>query len=241
MPVIGFLDGQSARVRRISVAPFRQGLREAGYVEGQNVAIEYRWRTGNTIELPALAADLVRRRVAVIVAHAPEHGSRRQGRDHDDPDRVQRRRRPGRIRSRRQPEPAGRQCNRLRDHEDPAGAKQLELLRELVPNAAPIGFLVDPTNPIRVRHPDRVAAGCASTLKSGSRVSVTSRTGDTFVTLAQLRAEAVVVGNDIFFAAGATVSSPWRTLRGARDLSARIKPSAGGLMGYGAASAMPII
>ena len=69
MPVIGYLGSQSADIDYESVTvPFLQGLKEAGYVEGQNVAVEYRWAENQTDRLPALAADLVRSRVAVIAA-----------------------------------------------------------------------------------------------------------------------------------------------------------------------------
>src|SRR6516225_5163804 len=69
MPVIGYLGSQSADVDyKIATVPFLQGLKETGYVEGQNVAIEYRFAENQVDRLPALAADLVRRRVAVIVA-----------------------------------------------------------------------------------------------------------------------------------------------------------------------------
>jgi putative ABC transport system substrate-binding protein len=71
MPVVGFLSNSSADDEyKIGTVPFLQGLKEAGYVEGQNVAIEYRWAEYQPDRLPALAADLVRRRVAVIVARA---------------------------------------------------------------------------------------------------------------------------------------------------------------------------
>ena len=68
MPVIGFLEGRSPEALTERLRGFRQGLKEAGYVEGENVTIVYRWAENQTDRLPALAADLVRRRVDVIVS-----------------------------------------------------------------------------------------------------------------------------------------------------------------------------
>src|SRR5262249_53238143 len=68
MPVVGFLNASSPGPLRQQIAAFREGLKESGYVEGQNVAVEYRWAEGNYDQLPALVADLVRRQVNVIVS-----------------------------------------------------------------------------------------------------------------------------------------------------------------------------
>src|SRR5215468_2016725 len=70
MPVIGFLNGGTPEGYADMVAAFHQGLRELGYVVGENVAIEYRWARGQYDQLPALVAELVRRKVAVIVANS---------------------------------------------------------------------------------------------------------------------------------------------------------------------------
>jgi putative tryptophan/tyrosine transport system substrate-binding protein len=88
-PVIGFLSSQSADDEYKNViVPFLQGLKETGYVEGQNVAVEYRYAENQYHRLPALAADLVRRRVAVIVASGPPRNAGGEGRHRDHTDRL---------------------------------------------------------------------------------------------------------------------------------------------------------
>jgi putative ABC transport system substrate-binding protein len=88
VPVIGYLSAQSADDEyKYGTVPFLQGLKETGYVEGQNVAVEYRYAENQLDRLPALAADLVRRRVTVIVVSGtPDAGG--EGSDHRHPDRL---------------------------------------------------------------------------------------------------------------------------------------------------------
>src|SRR6516225_5536760 len=113
IPVIGFLNPTwlDAWMDRL-LRGFRQGLKETGFVEGENVAIEYRWADNQIDRLPALAGELVRRQVAVIVATGgiPSPLAAKAGND-DDPHRLQRRRRPGQAWSYRQSRSAGRQSD----------------------------------------------------------------------------------------------------------------------------------
>ena len=178
-------------VSRSTLRAFRQGLSEAGYVEGQNVAIEYRWAEGQYDRLPALAADLVRRQVAVIADRRHSFGAGGQGGDRDDPDRLHRRRRSGQAWSRRQPQPAGRQCHR-REHVSPSELepKRLELLRELVPDAALIALLVNPNSPIAADRVERRAGGgarCRAANPHPERQQRTARSMRPSQTLAQSR------------------------------------------------------
>jgi hypothetical protein len=110
MPVIGLLHSQSPEEYAGLLRRFRQGLRDTGFVEGENLSIEYRWANNQLERLPALAAELIRRRVAVIVSLGSATVA--LAGDHDHPHRFQQRRRPDQARDRREPRSAGRQPDR---------------------------------------------------------------------------------------------------------------------------------
>ena len=149
MPVIGYLDSDSPGPTAPSVAAFRQGLSETGYVEGQNVAIEYRWAEGHYDRLPALAADLVGRKVDVIAAWRHRCGTSGEKCDLDDPDRLYRssptRSEPGLVASLARPGGNLTGVSLLAVELTP---KRLELISELVPQARVIALLVNPNNPV---------------------------------------------------------------------------------------------
>ena len=148
MPVVGFLHLGSPESVAPSIAAFHQGLKEAGFIEGRNVAIEYRWAQGQYDRLPALAADLVRRQVTVIAACATSApGLAAKAATSAIPivfqtggDPVQ----DGLVTSMNRPGHNVTGVSRLSVTLEP---KRLELLRELSPKTTVIGLLVNPTNP----------------------------------------------------------------------------------------------
>ena len=148
MPVIGYLGQQSADddYKNVTV-PFLQGLKETGYVEGQNVAVEYRWAENQYDRLPALAADLVRRRVAVIVASGTPAALAAKAATTTIPivfatggDPVAL----GLVASLNRP---GANVTGSANLGAELAPKRLQLLRELIPNAALFGVLADPAFP----------------------------------------------------------------------------------------------
>ena len=226
MPVIGFLNMQSPEAFAERLRGFRQGLKDTGYVEGENVAIEYRWAENQIDRLPALAAELVRRQVAVIAATGGyRFGVRGQGRNHDDPHRLPCRRRPGEAWSCRQPRPAGRQPDGINFFADELTAKRLELLRELVPGAARVAVLVNPANVTSTETTVRDVEAAARAM--GLQIQVlnasTSREIDAaFAAFVRERPDALFVGPDAFFTARRRpIGHSWPSRHaGARDISA---------------------
>ena len=147
MPTIGYLNAGSSDSQSVNLAVFRQSLAGAGYVEGQNVAIEYRWSRDQPDRLPALAAELVGRKVAVLyaVSNAAAYAAKAATSttpivflSGGDPVEI------GLVASLNRPD--GNATGVTLFLNELAG-KRLELLRETVPNVAIIAFMVNPTNP----------------------------------------------------------------------------------------------
>jgi putative ABC transport system substrate-binding protein len=203
MPVIGYLGSGSPGPNAPFMAAFRQGLSEAGYVEGQNVTIEYRWAEGHDDRLPALAADLVARKVDVIVA-GPGIYSAMAAKNAtstipivfigvSDPVGV------GLVASLARP---GGNLTGFSGINAELMPKLLELLSELVPQAGVIALLVNPNNPnaepmIRdVQAAARAKGLRLPILKAGTEGEIDAA----FASLPELQVRALVVGADGFFA-----------------------------------------
>jgi putative tryptophan/tyrosine transport system substrate-binding protein len=237
MPVIGFLGGGSPDAFAHVVAAFRQGLYETGFAEGQNVTIEYRWAEGQYDRLPALVADLIRQKPAVIVATGGDVGVRAAKKATTTIPIV--------FTSGSDPVAAGFVSSLNRPGGNVTGVslfvsvlegKKLELLRELVPTAAVIGFLLNPNNPrADVDTADMQAAARALgkqlvILKAGSENDFDA----VLTNLAQQPVDALVVHTEPFFLSrrdhlvelAARYSIP--TIYGLREFAA-----AGGLISYG--------
>ena len=201
MPVIGFLSSRSPGEAALLVAAFRQGLNETGYIEGQNLAIEYRWAEGHYDRLPALAADLVERKVAVIAAlgGTPSARSAKNATPTipivfsmgDDPVAI------GLIASLARP---GGNLTGLSFLVTELTPKRLELLIELVPQAKVIALLINPANTGAERsvRETQEAARAKGVQLPILRAGTESDIDAAFSSLVQLQAGALVVQADPF-------------------------------------------
>jgi putative tryptophan/tyrosine transport system substrate-binding protein len=236
MPVIGFLNGASAEGYALYVSAFRQGLKEAGYVEGQNVAIEYRWADGHYEQLPALAADLVRRRVSVIAATSTPANLVAKAATTTipivfttggDPVRV------GLVASMNRP---GGNVTGVSSLDVEVAPKRLELAHELVPTATTIALLVKPTDPNSetLSKELAVAAPALGVQLHVVHANTEREIDEAFATVAQVRAGALVIGADAYFNTR-LVQLGALTLRYAVPTIYQYRQfaDAGGLMSYG--------
>jgi putative ABC transport system substrate-binding protein len=201
MPVIGYLNSRSRDTDTLFLAAFHRGLNETGYVEGQNVAIEYRWAEGQYERLRVLATDLVDRRVTVMAATSTPAALAAKAATSTipivftsaaDPVEI------GLVDSLSRPSGNATGVNIYLSH---LGAKRLELLRELVPNAAVIGMLVNPNFPDAESQAKDVEEA-ARTL--GQQVHVVNANSEgnfnqAFATFIEMKADALLISLDSFF------------------------------------------
>jgi putative ABC transport system substrate-binding protein len=237
MPVIGFLGAPSPAPYARYVAALRQGLKEAGYIEGQNVTIEYRWAEGQYDRLPALAADLVSRRVAAIVpiGGAPATVAAKEATSTipiifnmtADPVEL------GLVASLNRP---GGNITGVTMLGVELEVKRLELLHELVPTSALIGMLVNPNNAQAKTQSRDVQAAARSIHRQVLilNASTEREIQKAFATFVQDRVGALLVGADTFFTSEPTLF----VVLSARHAIPAIYPwrshvDAGGLMSYG--------
>jgi putative ABC transport system substrate-binding protein len=238
MPVIGFLHSGTAAPFETQLAAFQQGLKEGGYVVGQNVAIEYRWAEGKFDRLPELAADLVRRKVNVIAAVGgpPSNLAAKNAtttipvvfNTGADPVKM------GLVTNVRQP---GGNVTGITFFSEELGTKALSLMRDLVPGAKTFGLMVNPNNPETPRRSaDAVAAARALGLTMEVVHAATPPEIDkAFDSLSERRVGALLLGADAFY--GGRVQQ-FVSLAARHKLPAmyyrREFAEAGGLASYGA-------
>jgi putative tryptophan/tyrosine transport system substrate-binding protein len=200
--LVGFLNPGSPEPSSFLVAAFREGLKNASYVEGKNVSIEYRWARGHYDQLEILAADLVRRQVAVIAATGGTIAAKAAKAATstipiifnvgDDPIRS------GLVASFNRP---GGNITGVNTLSPALETKRLGLLRELVPRSAIVAVLLNATNP-DVAPQQRDMNAAATALGEDLRFFYASNEKDldtAFESLVQQRADALLVGNDVFF------------------------------------------
>jgi len=204
MPVIGFLNPASAKGYAGQLSAFLRGLSEAGYVDGHNVAIEYRWAEGRNDRLPAMAADLVQRQVTVIAATTTPAALAAKAATttipivfHIGGDPVAL----GLVASLNRPGGNVTGVTQLNEQETP---KRLQLLHELLPTATIIALLVNPADSVQAKTQSREVLSAAHSLGLELHVLNASTEDDlnaVFANLIQLRAGGLVIAPDVFFMA----------------------------------------
>jgi putative ABC transport system substrate-binding protein len=238
MPVIGFLNGASPKGYERNVTAFLRGLKEAGYVEGQNVAIAYRWAENHYDKLPALAADLIQRQVNVIAATSTPAALAAKAAATTIPiifemagDPVQL----GIVNSLNRP---GGNVTGVAGMNWEILPKRLELLHELLPTARVMALLINPTDAVYAEMQSRAVLAAAHTLGLELRILNASTESDfdsIFANLVHLGAGGLVIGGDAFFnsrikqLAALAVQHAVPAVYQWRDFVA-----AGGLLSYGA-------
>jgi putative ABC transport system substrate-binding protein len=207
MPVVGFLNGASPDGYAHQLTAFRQGLKEAGYVEGQNVAIEFRWAEGHYERLPDMAADLVHRQVSVIAATSTPANLVAKNTTNTIPivftagsDPVQL----GLVASLGRPDGNVTGATQLTGEVAP---KRVELAHELYPKAPLIALLLNPENPSTesVATASRAAAVTFGVQLSVLHASTEVELNDAFANFLQTRAAVLVIAGDAFFNSHAEV------------------------------------
>jgi putative ABC transport system substrate-binding protein len=238
MSVVGFLSGGTPRGYAFLVAAFRDGLKEAGYVEGQNAAIEYRWAEETNDRLSSLAADLVGRPVAVIAAtSAPAALAAKAVTTtipivfEAGPDPVEL----GLVTSLNRP---GGNVTGVSNFSPLLVAKQIELLHEMVPNSTAIGVLVNPTSPNLAGSTARDAQQAGRLLGKQIHIlnaSTEDEIGTAFAALVRMQPDALLITGDAFFTSRRAQLATLATRHGLPTIyNAREFATAGGLMSYGA-------
>jgi len=236
MPVVGFLNSETSSGYAPNAAAFRRGLSEAGFVEGRNVAIEYRWAENQLDRLPTLAAELVRRPVAVIAAAGTSSALAAKAATTTIPvvfstvaDPVAL----GLVASLNRP---GGNVTGVTSLGMELLQKQLEMSHQLVPTASIMAALVNPTFPgSEIQSKDLLAAARKLGLQLHLLHASTEHDFDTvFATMVQLRAGALVVGPDAFFFSRRDQIAELAARHAMPAIySLREFPAAGGLMSYG--------
>jgi putative ABC transport system substrate-binding protein len=238
MPVVGFLNGASPDGYAANLIAFVQGLKETGYTEGQNVTIEYRWAEGQYDRLSGMAADLVRRQVAVIAANTPAAPAAKAATatipvvfaTSTDPVAT------GLVASLNRP---GGNVTGVATLGLELGQKELELLHQVVPAATTMALLVNPANPTVAETQSKRLQAAARTLGLKLHVLYASAErdfGSVFASMVQLGAGGLVIGAADPLFIGRSEQLATLALRHALPAIFQYREfaAAGGLMSYGA-------